>query len=197
LAGINAQALLAAIISTQWDIANRITNGVTPVLNAGPDGPSAESLRTASGCSGRDLAVARHFQRSVLPPQVWLHKMLCDQTGTPTLDKHALLVLEGWRVVLRDKVDQASMLLNDAVATLHGVLPASCTEATTEATTVRVQSDGIVIHPDLANIVTSLLNPLPLTTQTAADTTDDDAPLTSSGDDESDEDTDERDPSDA
>ena len=93
------------------------------------------------------------------------------------------------------------MLLNDAVATLQGVFPASCTKATTAPPAVAqilVESEDIVVPPaDLANIVASLLNPLPLTTQTAADTPDDDFELTSSCDDESDEDVDTGDTSDA
>jgi hypothetical protein len=208
LAGINAEALLAAIVSARSDIAHRITKGLTPVLDAGAEGPDADSLRTASWCSGKDLAVARHFQQSVLPPQVWLHKTLCDQTGTPTLDNRALLVLKGWRAVLRNKLDQASMLLGDAVATLQGVLPASCTEATTVPPAVAqtpppvvmdIQSEGMDVPPAaIANIVASLLNNLPLPTQTAAAaTTDDDDALTSSGNDESEEDLDEGGPSDA
>ena len=212
LAGINAEALLASIIGARSDIAHRITNGLTPVLNAGPEGPDADSLRSASRCSGRDLAIARHFPRSVLPPQVWLHRTLCDQTGTPTLDKHALLVLEGWRVVLRTKVDQASMLLNDAIATLQGVLPASCTDATTqhatmpsavaqmpppevmyiqpEDTAVHIQpEDTVVPAAVLANMIASLLDPLAgpdgAATTSAGSGTDNDARATSSGNDQS------------
>jgi len=208
LAVINAEALLAAIVGARSDIARRITKGLTPVLDAGEEGPDADSLRTASWCSGKDLAVARHFQQSVLPPQVWLHMTLSDQTGTPTLDNRALLVLKGWRAFLRNKLDQASMLLNDAVATLQGVLPASCTEATTVPPAVAqmpppvamvIQSEGMDVPPAaIANIVASLLDNLPLPTQTAAAaTTDDDAARTSSGNDESDEDLDEEDQSDA
>ena len=175
LAVINAESLLAAIVGARSDIAHRIANGLTPVLDAGAVGPDADSLRTASWCSGKDLAVARHFQQSILPPQVWLHKTLCDQTGTPTLDNRALLVLKGWRAVLRNKLDQASMLLDDAVATLQGVLPSSCTEATTVPPAVAqmpppvvmdIQSEGMVIPPAaMANIVASLLDNLPLPTQ--------------------------------
>lgn len=177
LAGINAEALVASIISARSDIAHRITEGLSPVLDAGPDGPAADSLRTASFCSGRHLAIARHFPRSVLPPQAWLHTTLYSQTGTPTLDKHALLVLEGWRVVLRNSVDQASMLLNGAEATLQGILLVSRTQAMTQheimppavaqlplSVVMNIQpgeAANMDITPaDVTNIITSSIAPL-------------------------------------
>ena len=132
----NAKALVDVLAKIHANVATRINDGLNPVLSA-RQFRKAPELRVALACDDRILAVARHFPRSTLPPQIMLSSLLEDQRDVPVealvtpadacargvSDVHMKCLLAGWRAMLFQRLKRVSLLLGRARATLRDFLP--------------------------------------------------------------------------
>ena len=127
----NAQALLSVLEKTHSDIADRINDGLTPVLRA-PHTKQAPGLSVALRSGDRLFARARHCPRSMLTPQVLLSGLTgqevrasADTAVNPDniSDVHVRCLLAGWRAKLLQRLQHVSLLWRSARAILQDFIP--------------------------------------------------------------------------
>ena len=140
----NATALVGVLAKIHADVADRINDGLNPVLSA-PLLRKAPELRVALACGDRLLAVARHCRRSTIPPQVMLSSLLEEARHVPVeavvgagdvSDSYLRCLLAGWRALLFRRLQQVSLMLGRARATLLDFIPEA-------PASTREQSTGI------------------------------------------------------
>ena len=127
----NAKALLSVLAKTHSRIADRINDGLNPVLDSLL---VKEAPQLAVALAGQDhlFAVARHCRRSMLTPQVLLSGLIGQQgrasadTAVKPDEVSDVLVrclLAGWRAKLLQQLQRVSLLWSSALVTLKDVIP--------------------------------------------------------------------------
>lgn len=112
-----ALACVHALVATHRALERRLA-GLDAVLGGST---GAEQNDEALRCSLQQLGVARHCERSVLPPQVWTRNYLAAPGAV--VNVRVVCVLRGWRAVVIARILRNHALLAQALCVLEDVLP--------------------------------------------------------------------------
>ena len=115
-----ALACVHALVATHRGLECRLA-GLDAVLSGST---GAEQTDEALRCSLQQRGVARHCERSVLPPQVWMRNYLAAPDAV--LNVRCGCVLRGWRAVVIARILRNHALLAQALLVLEDVLPPDC-----------------------------------------------------------------------